>query len=126
MRKIVIKKGHDIKISGVPNSKSYVPVLPRKISLSPNSFRNVKPKLLVSEGDIVKIGTPLFYDKTKSKVKFASPVAGKVTKIGLGLRRAIEFIEIEIDGSDLIINDSLNGKDLSSISGAEVLQFILN
>ena len=65
MKQIVLKKGHNIRITGIPSSDSLTLVTSKKIGVSPNSFRNVKPKLMVSEGDTVKIGTPLFYDKTK-------------------------------------------------------------
>ena len=126
MKKIAITKGHNIRISGIPNSDSYTSVMPKKISISPKSFRNVKPKLLVVEGEIVKIGSPLFYDKTKPKVRFASPAAGKITNIKLGPRRVIEDIEIDIDGSDFVKNKSLQGKELSSIKKDEALQFILD
>jgi len=125
LEKIEITKGHDIRISGIPNSESYTHIMPKKISISPKSFRNVKPKLLVAEGEVVKIGSPLFYDKTKTKVRFASPAAGKIANIKFGPRRVIENIEIEIDGSEALKNDSLQGKELSSIKRDEALQFIL-
>ena len=125
MEKIEITKGHDIRISGIPNSESYTHIMPKKISISPKSFRNVKPKLLVAEGEVVKIGSPLFYDKTKTKVRFASPAAGEIANIKFGPRRVIENIEIEIDGSEALKNDSLQGKELSSLKRDEALQFIL-
>ena len=65
MKEIVLKKGHNIRISGVPSTDSQSLITSKKVGVSPNSFRNVKPKLMVSEGDIVSIGSPLFYDKTK-------------------------------------------------------------
>ena len=126
MKKIIITKGHDIRITGVPDPGSYTPVMPKKISISPKLFRNVKPKLLVNEGEVVKIGSPLFYDKTKTKVRFASPAAGKVTNINFGPRRVIENIEIDINGSDSLKNESLQGKELASIKRDEALQFILS
>lgn len=126
MKKIVITKGHDIRITGVPDKGSYTSVVPKKISISPKSFRNVKPKLLVTEGEVVKIGSPLFYDKTKTKVRFASPGAGIVTNIKFGPRRVIENIEIDIDGSDYVKNKSLQGRKLSSLNRDEAIKFILN
>ena len=47
MDKIVLKKGHDLGISGVPNPDNIVAIAPKKVALLPSAFRSVKPKLMV-------------------------------------------------------------------------------
>ena len=51
----------------------------------PNQFRGVKPKLMVSEGEKVKIGQALFFDKTKPDVKWASPANGIIKEIRISI-----------------------------------------
>ena len=126
MKQIVLKKGHNIRISGVPSSDSHTLITSKKIGVSPNSFLNVKPKLIVAEGDNVKIGSPLFYDKTKPKVKWASPASGNVSKIMYGARRIIERIEIEVDGEEKIINDLKTVEKLQTASRNDILNFLLD
>ena len=81
MKNIVLKKGHDIKMSGVPSNKSFSEIPSLSVALMPNQFRGVKPKLTVSEGEKVKIGQALFFDKTKPDVKWASPANGIIKEI---------------------------------------------
>ena len=95
MPHIKIKKGHDLKISGVPDKNIVYPSQHSTLAILPNDFRGVKPKLLVKEGDKLKIGSPLFYNKINPDVKWASPGCGKVKNIVYGPRRVIEKIEIE-------------------------------
>ena len=65
MDHIELKKGHNIRISVQPPSE--ILSIPRSetIALSPAEFHGVKPKLMVADGDQVKLGSPLFFDKTK-------------------------------------------------------------
>ncbi len=95
MPHIKIKKGHDLKISGVPDKNIVYPSQYSTVAILPNDFRGVKPKLLVKEGDKLKIGSPLFYNKINPDVKWASPGSGKVKNIVYGPRRVIEKIEID-------------------------------
>ena len=109
MNHIVIKKGHDIRIAGIP-SKDVVSIPGSDtVAIAPKTFRGVKPKRMVSEGDNVQIGSPLFFDKTTPEVKWASPANGTVQTIQFGARHVIEKIEIKVEGSD-----ALSGQSFSS------------
>ena len=46
MHKIRIKKGHDVRMKGIPSDEISSEILPEKVSLSPQQFRGIKPKLL--------------------------------------------------------------------------------
>ena len=66
MARIIIKKGHNIQISGVPSLDLVNAGQTVSVAYLPEEFRYIKPKLLVNEGDTVKIGTPLFFDPNLS------------------------------------------------------------
>jgi len=100
MKSFKIKKGHNLKIDGVPNNDIITIKEPSIVSFHPNLIKNIKPKLLIKEGDYVKVGTPLFYDKLNEFALFVSTCSGTVKSIVFGPRRVIESIEVENDGKN--------------------------
>ncbi len=97
MAYLKLKKGHDIGIAGVP-TKTYLESDPCKtVALLPSEFLYVKPKLMVKEGEKVKGGQALFFDKKSPGIKWAAPGAGTVSKIQFGPRRIVQGIEITLD-----------------------------
>ena len=81
MKVFKITKGHNLKLDGQPSDEIIVIKEPSVVSFHPNLIKNIKTKLLVKEGDSVKIGTPLFYDKKNEKVLFVSTCSGAVKSI---------------------------------------------
>ena len=125
MNHIIIRKGHDIRIAGIP-SKDVVSIPGSDtVAISPKTFRGVKPKRMVSEGDQVQIGSPLFFDKTKPEVKWASPANGTVQTIQFGARHVIEKIEIKVEGSDSISGQTFLMEQLESADRQIILNRIL-
>ena len=114
MNHIIINKGHDIRISGIPGHEVISGPNPEVLSILPNLFRGVKPKLMVKEGDNVKIGSPLFFDKIKPDVRWASPGSGKISQIQFGARRAIEKIEVTVNN-----NPNWKGEEEKKLNGKE-------
>ena len=97
MHKIKVNKGHNINISGL-SSREYSGAQNNKfVSITPLDFNYIKPKMIVKENDIVKMGDPIFFDKLNPEIKWPSIASGKISKIELGERRAIQKIIIEID-----------------------------
>lgn len=101
---IKITKGLDIPITGKPTGsvKNLVlsgevstPTAPSKISLNLQSFEDIKFRLLVKAGDVVKIGQPLAEDKTAPGRMFVSPAGGVVSDIRRGYKRALNDIVID-------------------------------
>lgn len=92
-----LKKGFDINVAGKADLKLVELDAPRKAAILPSEFLGLKPKMDVEEGDPVKIGTVLFHDKNNEKIKFTSPVSGKVAAINRGDRRRIMEVVIEND-----------------------------
>jgi Na+-transporting NADH:ubiquinone oxidoreductase subunit A len=125
MNHIVINKGHNIRINGIP-AKDVISIPGSgTVAISPRTFRGVKPKLLVDEGDNVQIGSPLFFDKTKPEVKWASPANGTVKTIQFGARRVIEKIEITVEGTNAISGQTFSLEQLESADRTTILTRIL-
>ena len=97
MQKITIKKGHNINISGLASREFSNAPTQKFVSISPQDFNYIKPKLLVKEGDQVSIGDAIFFDKTNPEVKWPSIASGTIFKIVYGERRAVLDIIIEVD-----------------------------
>ena len=93
-------KGHDIRLKGSPKKDIVDIPLPSHIAIHPSQYKGMKPKLLVKKGDRVKVGSPIFYDKTKESVKVVSTASGTVEDIVLGKRRIIEKVVIKVDGDE--------------------------
>ncbi|MDR1792668.1 MAG: Na(+)-translocating NADH-quinone reductase subunit A [Bacteroidales bacterium] len=91
-----IRKGLNIKIKG-ESAKEILPFNASRFALKPDDFRWIVPKLLVNEGEAVKVGTPLFCDKENENLLFVSPASGTVKQIVRGEKRKIEYVEIESD-----------------------------
>ncbi|MFL2983412.1 MAG: Na(+)-translocating NADH-quinone reductase subunit A [Candidatus Neomarinimicrobiota bacterium] len=125
MNHINIKKGHDLQIKGSPESNISSSIMVDKVAVSPNSFRSIKPKLIVSEGDTVNVGSPLFYDKLKPDVKWASPACGTITSIQFGPRRVIEKIEITIEENKIEPFEILSDLQFNSANHEKILDYIL-
>ena len=65
--------------------------------LMPDDFTGMKPKVVVKENDVVKVGDALFVDKNHPEIKFVSPVSGRVTMVERGDRRKVLSVRVEAD-----------------------------
>jgi len=97
MKNFHIKKGHDLRLAGKPEKIFKEIAESAKLSVIPPNFNGIKPKLVIKEGDQVKVGTTIFFDKLHPEVKYTSPGGGKVSRITYGERRRIEEIVIDLD-----------------------------
>lgn len=94
---IKIKKGVDIKIEGKAAEK-VTSIKPFKIlSVNPDLFHGIIPKMVVKDGESIKAGSPLFFNKKNPSMNFVSPVSGKVREVVRGERRKVTEIVIEVD-----------------------------
>ncbi|MBB4078866.1 Na+-transporting NADH:ubiquinone oxidoreductase subunit A [Lewinella aquimaris] len=93
-----LTKGYDIPMDGEPQETIRDAKVTR-FAISPPDFFGLRPipKLLVEEGDVVKAGDPVFFDKQLSRIKFAAPVSGEVISVTRGLKRSISEIVILAD-----------------------------
>lgn len=94
-----IKKGLDIKLLG-ESQKTVASLNAKRYAIKPPDFVGCFPKMLVKEGDAVKAGTQLFYNKYRADIFFSAPVSGKVVEIKRGAKRRLLEVIIESDGKE--------------------------
>ena len=95
---IKLKKGFDIRLAGKAEKRIAESAQPETFALKPTDFVGmVRPKVLVKEGDSVKAGTPLLFDKKMEKVLFTSPVSGEVVEVKRGEKRKLLEVRILAD-----------------------------
>lgn len=95
MQSVRIKKGYRFRISGTPGLTLDSLGDPEQVALLPAKISHIKPRLRVTEGDAVHIGSPLFEDKRNARIKFLSPGGGRIARITFGPRRKVEAIVIQ-------------------------------
>lgn len=121
-----VKKGLDLPISGAPKQEGISTVRhPRKVAVLGSDFLGMKPTMLVKEGDLVKVGQPLFECKRNVGVTYTSPAHGKVVAVNRGQRRVFESLEIEVTGSDQVSFKNFKATDAEKLSASEVRELLL-
>lgn len=101
---IKIKKGLDIPLKGKAEKVFGQTQLPGLFAVKPTDFHGLTPKMAVREGDPVKIGSVLFFDKYHPEIKFVSPVSGTLKSVNRGERRMILEVIVENDGKDTFVD----------------------
>ena len=97
---IKIKKGLNIPLPGAPEqSISPGPDVTSVALVGPDTY-DLKPRMLVVEGDRVKLGQTIFTDKANPGVNFTSPGSGIVAAVNRGERRVLQSVVINLDGDD--------------------------
>ena len=117
-RLVSIHKGLDIRLQGLAEKQLKILPNSRIICISPLDFHGLNPKLLVKEGDSVKIGDPLFFDKTNEALQFVTPASGTVKSIIRGEKRKILQVLIETSENQEYKNGS--AEDVSKLSSEEL------
>lgn len=125
---IKLKRGFDINLVGKPERKVSKTITSETYALKPTDFIGMKlPKLLVKEGDTVKAGTAMLYDKMTEKVKYCSPVSGEVVEIKRGAKRKLLEINILSDKEASFEKfKSHSVSDLANLSREQVLDIMMN
>ena len=118
----VIKKGLDIKLLGEAE-KTIVDLKATKFAIKPTDFIGCFPKLQVKEGDLVKTGTPLFYDKYRNNIRFTSPVSGKVVALVRGAKRKLLEIVIDSDNKNEAID--FGSENINSLNRETIIDKML-
>lgn len=80
-------------------------------------YVQLKPRLMIEEGDVIGAGAPLFFHKDSPDVFMTSPVSGRVKAINRGVRRILVSIEIERDDNAASPVDFSDVGDASSLEG---------
>ncbi len=118
-----LKRGLDIRLSGVADTVLEECPAPKTIALKPTDFSGLTPKLSVKVDAQVKAGDALFFDKYNPEILFTSPVSGIVKAINRGERRKILEIVVEADGKEEYLEYSKT--DPSKLSPDEIKEQLL-
>ena len=124
MAEIKLKKGYKIRLKGAARKEIVDVQFPKKVAIKPTDFVGLKPKLEVSVGDSVQVGSVLFHSKENENIKFTSPASGKVSDIIRGARRVIEAVVVETDEKQDSIDFSISNSD--KLKKEEIVQHLLN
>lgn len=95
-----LQKGLDLPITGAPLQTIHEGPKITKVAVNGQDFVGLKPKMLVSVGDKVKKGQPLFLHKASEDVLYVAPGGGTVSAINRGERRVLETIVIDLDENE--------------------------
>ncbi|MCC5927982.1 MAG: Na(+)-translocating NADH-quinone reductase subunit A [Cyclobacteriaceae bacterium] len=124
---IKIKKGYNLNLAGKADKKVVDVGQPELFAIKPTDFLGInRPKLLVSEGDNVKAGTPLFFDRQTEEVLYTSPVSGEIVEIVRGDKRKI--LEIRILADKDIVSESFvkySTSDIQQLETAKAKEILL-
>ncbi|CAH1000608.1 Na(+)-translocating NADH-quinone reductase subunit A [Neolewinella maritima] len=118
-----LRAGYDIPMAGEPVEDIREPKVTR-FAISPPDYFGLRPipKVVVEEGDTVKAGDPIFYDKQLSRIKFCAPVSGEILSVTRGLKRSIANIVILADKEQQYRDYQL---PKPTASRAELVDFLL-
>ena len=117
---IRIKKGLDLPITGEPQDTIDESKKVRKVAILGNDYVGLKPTLLVTVGEKVKLGQVLFTDKKSPLIKFTSPGSGTVVEINRGEKRIFLSLVIELEGSDELTFNNYSESSISSLKVDEI------
>ena len=120
---ISIRKGLNIRLVGEATKEIKEVPVSGTVGISPLDFHGLTPKMVVKEGDAVLVGDVLFFDKKKEKIKFVSPVSGKVKEIVRGEKRRITNVLIDTDGKQEA--KKFRVKNVNDYSAEEVKNLLL-
>lgn len=94
---IKVRKGFDIPLKGKAKPEKQI-FYSDTVAIKPTDFLGMyRPKVVVKQGQSVKAGTPLFYDKKMEQVLYTSPVSGEIVEIQRGAKRKLLAIIILAD-----------------------------
>ena len=121
-----IKKGLTIPLSGAPEQSVSAGSNVTSVALLGPDTNDLKPRMLVGEGDRVKLGQTVYTDKANPGVNFTSPGAGVVAAVNRGERRVLQSVVINLDGDDAVEFAKYPAADLAGLDGETVRKNLLD
>lgn len=117
---IKIKRGVDINLVGEAEKELVSTVPAKTVAIKPTDFNGVRFKLSVKEGDEVKAGSPLLFNKDDEQVKFTSPVSGEVAQVVRGAKRRI--LEVRVLADEKTVYEDFGSADPVSLERDAVIE----
>jgi Na+-transporting NADH:ubiquinone oxidoreductase subunit A len=121
---INIKRGLDIKLQGKAKDIFTKADLPDLFAVCPDDFYGITPKVVVKDGEAVKVGSVLFHDKKNPDIIVVSPASGTILAVNRGEKRKVLTILIQSDGQFESVE--LTKTNLSEYNANQVKKFLLN
>lgn len=103
--KINVRGGLPIPSIGTALSGATEQVRVDRVALLGSDYPGLRPHVLVAQGDSVKVGTPLFEDRSNPGLFVTAPVSGKVEQISIGAKRRLSSIHLTVDGDEKLTFD---------------------
>lgn len=122
---IKIKRGLGLPITGAPAQRMEESRPLASVALIGFDYHGLKPSMLVQEGDRVKLGQPVFVDKTNPGVFFTAPGAGVVRAIHRGEQRILQSVVIDLDGDEEEQFGAVADAQLDTLAEAELRDKLL-
>ena len=97
MKHFTLRKGLDLPISGAPRAEVGPSEQVNSVALLGDDYLDLKPRIVVAEGDKVSAGSPVLFDKNMPEAQIVSPVSGTVRAINRGARRKLISVVIDVD-----------------------------
>ena len=121
----IIKKGLDLPITGEPEQVIEDGNKVKSVAILGMDYVGMKPTMMVSEGDEVKLGQILFTDKKNPGVVFTSPGAGVVRSINRGAKRILQSVVVELKGTAQQSFAKYKASELNDLSAEQVKENLL-
>ena len=123
--RFTIKNGLDLPITGGPKQIIEDGNKVKSVAILGMDYVGMKPTMMVSEGDTVKLGQVLFTDKKNPGCVFTSPGAGVVKAINRGAKRALQSVVIELKGSAQVSFNKYSESELNNLTAEQVKENLL-
>ncbi|MHA7863811.1 Na(+)-translocating NADH-quinone reductase subunit A [Flagellimonas marinaquae] len=120
---IRIKKGLNINLVGAAEQTISNAVASNVYALNLDDFHGITPKMLIKEGEEIKAGEPIFYNKNNEDMHFVSPVSGELVEIVRGARRRILTLKILADKEQQYMINKV--PDLDTADGEAIKSYLL-
>jgi Na+-transporting NADH:ubiquinone oxidoreductase subunit A len=120
-----IDEGVDIPLEGAPEQVVSDAAEVRSIALVGTDYIGLRPLMKVEEGDRVKLGQPLFADRSNPEILFTSPGSGIVTRINRGPRRALHSVVVDLAGDEEITFDTFGVDQLAGLGRDQIAARLL-
>ncbi len=122
---IKIKKGLNIPLPGAPEQSVSAGREVSSVALLGPDTNDLKPRMLVREGDRVKLGQAIYTDKSNPGVYFTSPGSGTVAAVNRGERRVLQSVVIKLDGNEEVEFAKYSAEQLTDLDGEAVRKNLL-
>lgn len=121
---IKIRQGLNIPVSGRPVQSIHEGPPVSHVALCGPDYVGLKPWILVSKGDRVKLGQPLFVDKHHPGFAFCSPGVGEVVAINHGPRRVLHSVVVRLEdqASENVFYEPFSHNRILRLSRMEVAE----